>query len=128
MRIIKIEEIVQKFSLEVLSGQDQLHRVIKKSRVRRPGLEFMDKFDFIATEYIQILGKNEINYLHTLSFEECKVRIANIVQYDPPCIIITSQQEEPLGLIQYCAEEKIPVLRTPDSMSELIAKLDAYVV
>ena len=128
MRTITIEEIVNTFSLEVLSGQDQLHRIIKKSKVRRPGLEFMDKFDFIATEHVQILGKNEVNYLHTLTFEECKLRIANIVQYAPPCIIITSQQEEPLGLIQYCTEEKIPVLRTRDSTSELSAKLDAYVV
>ena len=128
MRTITIEEISHTFSLEVLSGHDQLHRIIKKSKVRRPGLEFMDKFDFIATEHIQILGKNEVNYLHTLTFEECKLRIANIVQYAPPCIIITSQQEEPLGLIQYCTEEKIPVLRTRDSTSELSAKLDAYVV
>jgi len=123
-----IEEIVNKFSLEVLSGRDQLQRIIKKSKVRRPGLEFMDKFDFITREYIQVLGKNEINYLHTLTIEECKLRIGNIVQYAPPCIIITSQQEEPLGLIQYCTEEKIPVLRTPDSTSELSAKLDAYVI
>ncbi|MEK4405444.1 HPr kinase/phosphorylase [Sporosarcina sp. resist] len=128
MKTITIEEIVNTFSLEVLSGHDQLHRIIKKSKVRRPGLEFMDIFDFIAKEHIQILGKNEVNYLHTLTFEECKLRIANIVQYAPPCIIITSQQEEPLGLIQYCTEEKIPVLRTRDSTSELSAKLDAYVV
>lgn len=128
MKTITIEEIVNTFSLEVLSGRDQLHRIIKKSKVRRPGLEFMDIFDFIAKEHIQILGKNEVNYLHTLTFEECKLRIANIVQYAPPCIIITSQQEEPLGLIQYCTEEKIPVLRTRDSTSELSAKLDAYVV
>ncbi len=128
MKNITIEEIINKFSLEVLSGHDQLHRIIKKSKVRRPGLEFMDKFDFIATEHVQILGKNEVNYLHTLTIEECKLRIANIVQYAPPCIIITSQQEEPLGLIQYCTEEKIPVLRTRDSTSELSAKLDAYVV
>lgn len=128
MKIITIEEIIKRFAFEVLSGHDQLHRVIKRTKVRRPGLEFMDKFDFIATEYIQILGKNEINYLHTLTFEECQLRIANIVQYAPPCIIITSQQEEPLGLIEYCKAEKIPVLRTRDSMSELTAKLNAYVV
>ncbi|MDI2589343.1 HPr(Ser) kinase/phosphatase [Psychrobacillus sp. NEAU-3TGS] len=128
MKIITVENIVRTFSFDVLTGQDQLHRVLKKSKVRRPGLEFMDKFDFIATEHVQILGKNEINYLHTLSDQECKLRIGNIVQYDPPCIIITSNQDEPLGLIQYCVEKKIPVLRTQDSTSEVSAKLDAYVV
>ena len=127
MKII-VENIVRTFSFDVLTGIDQLHRILKKSKVRRPGLEFMDKFDFIATEHVQILGKNEINYLHTLSEEECKLRIGNIVQYDPPCIIITSNQEEPLGLIHYCVEKKIPVLRTHDSTSEVSAKLDAYAV
>lgn len=128
MKIITVENIVRTFSFNVLTGLDQLHRVLKKSKVRRPGLEFMDKFDFIANEHVQILGKNEINYLHTLSEKECKLRIGNIVQYDPPCIIITSNQEEPLGLIHYCVEKKIPVLRTKDSTSEVSAKLDAYVV
>ncbi|QFF98431.1 HPr kinase/phosphorylase [Psychrobacillus glaciei] len=128
MKIVTVEDIVRRFSFEVLTGQDQLARELKKTKVRRPGLEFMDKFDFIATEYVQILGKNEINYLHTLTEGECKLRIGNIVQYDPPCIVITSNQEEPLGLIDYCVEKKIPVLRTYDRMSEVCEKLDAFVV
>lgn len=128
MQVITVGDIVKRFSFEVLTGEDQFHRELKKSKVRRPGLEFMDKFDFIATEHVQILGTNEINYLHTLTEEECKLRIGNIVQYAPPCIIITSNQEEPLGLIQFCVEEKIPVLRTPESMSEVVAKLDAFVI
>lgn len=128
MQIITVKNIVERFSFDVLTGSDHLYRVLKKSKVRRPGLEFMAKFDFIANEHVLILGKNEINYLHTLSDEECKLRIGNIVQYDPPCIIITSNQPEPLGLIQYCVEEKIPVLRTRDSTSEISAKLDAYAI
>lgn len=128
MKALTIEELVTKFSLEVLTGQDQLHKTIMKTETRRPGLEFIDDFDFIGTEHIQILGKNEINYLHTLSDEECKVRIGNIVQYNPPCIIITWQQEEPVGLLDYCAEANIPVLRTRESTSVFNPKLDAYLV
>ncbi|QUG41029.1 HPr kinase/phosphorylase [Psychrobacillus sp. INOP01] len=128
MKSLMVTDLVNRFSLEVLSGHNQCHRVLKKTKVRRPGLEFMDKFDFIATEHVQILGKNEINYLHTLQEEECKLRIGNIIKYDPPCIVITSNQEEPPGLIQYCVENDIPLLRTPDSTSEVSAKLDAFVV
>ncbi|MCZ8532845.1 Hpr(Ser) kinase/phosphatase [Paenisporosarcina quisquiliarum] len=128
MKNLMVTDLVNRFSLEVLSGHDQCHRVLKKTKVRRPGLEFMDKFDFIATEHVQILGKNEISYLHTLQEEECKLRIGNIIKYDPPCIIITSNQEEPPGLIQYCVENEIPLLRTFDSTSEVSAKLDAFVV
>ncbi|MEK4083492.1 HPr(Ser) kinase/phosphatase [Psychrobacillus sp. FSL K6-1415] len=128
MKNLMVTDLVNRFSLEVLSGHDQCHRVLKKTKVRRPGLEFMDKFDFIATEHVQILGKNEISYLHTLQEVECKLRIGNIIKYDPPCIIITSNQEEPPGLIQYCVENEIPLLRTFDSTSEVSAKLDAFVV
>jgi HPr kinase/phosphorylase len=128
MKNLMVTDLVNRFSLEVLSGHDQCHRVLRKTKVRRPGLEFMDKFDFIATEHVQILGKNEISYLHTLQEEECKLRIGNIIKYDPPCIIITSNQEEPPGLIQYCVENEIPLLRTFDSTSEVSAKLDAFVV
>ena len=128
LKTLTVKDIVQRFSFEVLTGYDYLNRCIKQSKVRRPGLEFMDKFEFIATEHVQILGKNEINYLHTLSEEESKLRIGNIVKYDPPCIIITSNQEEPIGLIHYCVEQKIPVLRTNDSTSEVSAKVDAFVI
>ncbi|WP_342512023.1 HPr(Ser) kinase/phosphatase [Sporosarcina sp. FSL K6-1522] len=128
MKSITVEALMTKFSLEVLTGQDQLHRIILKSETRRPGLEFIDDFAFIGMEHIQILGKNEINYLHTLSDEECKMRIGNIVKYNPPCIIITWQQEEPVGLLQYCAEEGIPVLRTREATSIFNPKLDAYLV
>lgn len=128
MEKITVKDIVRRFSFELLAGEDQLHREVKHSKVRRPGLEFMGMFDFITPEYIHILGKNEINYLYTLDEEECKLRIGNIISYNPPCIIITSHQKEPNGLVQYCIENGIPVLRTNDSTSEVSAKLDAFVI
>lgn len=128
MKQLTVQDIVQAFSFEVLSGAGQLMRPLTKTKVRRPGLEFMDDFEFIARGHIQILGKNEVNYLHTLTDEECKQRIANLVTYDPPCILITSNQDQPFGLQTYCTENRIPVLRTPDSMSVASAKLDAYVI
>lgn len=128
MKSMTIEDVVNKFSLEVLTGLDQLHQAITKTELRRPGLEFIDDFEFIATEHVQILGKNEINYLQTLNDEECKIRIGNIIKYNPPCIIITWQQEEPTGLLQYCKEKRIPVLRTRESTSVFSPKLDAYLV
>lgn len=67
MKQLTVQDVVNQFSFEILSGTDELSRPLKKTKVRRPGLEFMDTFDFIAKGHIQILGKNEVNYLHTLS-------------------------------------------------------------
>ncbi|WP_432355421.1 HPr(Ser) kinase/phosphatase [Sporosarcina sp. A2] len=128
MKQLAVENIVNQFSFEILSGSGHLNRPLKKTKVRRPGLEFMDTFDFIAKGHIQILGKNEVNYLHTLTDEECKQRISNLVEYDPPCILITSNQEQPFGLHTFCTENGIPVLRTPDTMGVASSKLDAFVI
>ncbi|MET3575204.1 HPr(Ser) kinase/phosphatase [Bhargavaea ullalensis] len=127
-KTVTVKQISDAFSLEVLAGKKELHRTIDKAQVRRPGLEFLNHFDFIATGHVQILGRNEISYLHTLDDKEARHRIGNMVTYDPPCVIITSNQEEPDGLLTYCGEARIPVLRTPDSMTEFVQKLNGFLV
>ncbi len=126
VKSITVEKLVRKFSLEALVGGNQLHRTITRSRTHRPGLEFIGYFDFFPMKRVQILGQKEINYLHKLSHDERRLRIGNIVKYHPPCFIVTTGQEGLRYLTQYCAEEGIPLLRTDESTSEFIAKLDAY--
>lgn len=126
MKSITVEYLVRKFSLEVLAGENQLHRTITRARTHRPGLEFIGYFDFFPMKRVQILGQKEINYLHKLSHDERRLRIGNIVKYRPPCFIVTAKQEGLMYLTQYCTEEGIPLLRTHEHTSEFIAQLDAY--
>lgn len=127
---ITVEDLVRKFSLKVLAGEDQLQKPITQPRAHRPGLEFVGHFDFFPTEGVQILGKKEVNYLHKLSKEERKIRIGNIVHYHPPCFIVTAEEEGLTYLTHHCIEEGIPLLITqrPETTSEFITKLDAYMV
>ncbi|MCF3943589.1 HPr(Ser) kinase/phosphatase [Oceanobacillus alkalisoli] len=126
MKTISVERISKELSLEILAGADSLDRKVSKNKSHRPGLEFIGYFDFFPTERVQVLGLTEINYLKSLSVEERKQRIGNIVNYHPPCFIVTRGQEELTYLEQYCNQENIPLLRTNDSTYEFIAKLDAY--
>jgi HPr kinase/phosphorylase len=130
VKILTVENLVQKFSLKVLTGENQLHQTIKQPRSHRPGLEFVGHFDFFPTERVQILGSKEITYLHKLSIEERQLRIGNIVKYHPPCFIVTAGEEGLTYLTHYCEEEGIPLLCTnePQTTSEFIMKLDAYMV
>ncbi|MGM0878156.1 MAG: HPr(Ser) kinase/phosphatase [Bacillota bacterium] len=130
MKSLTVENLVRKFSLKVLVGENQLQQTITQSRAHRPGLEFVGHFDFFPTERVQILGKKEINYLHKLSKDERQLRIGNIVKYHPPCFIVTAGEEGLTYLTQYCVEEGIPLLCTnePETTSEFITKLDAYMV
>lgn len=130
MKILTVEDLVRKFSLKVLTGENKLKQQIKQSRSHRPGLEFVGHFDFFPTERVQILGRKEITYLHKLSIEERQMRIGNIVKYHPPCFIVTAVQEGLTYLTQYCLEEGIPLLCTnePQPTSEFITNLDDYML
>ncbi|MGJ7911067.1 HPr(Ser) kinase/phosphatase [Neobacillus sp. LXY-1] len=130
MKHITVENLVRRFSLKVVAGENQLQKQITQSRVHRPGLEFVGHFDFFPMERVQILGKKEITYLHKLSKEERKIRIGNIVHYHPPCFIVTAGEEGLTYLTHHCIEQGIPLLLTnkPEVTSEFITKLDAYLV
>lgn len=126
---VTIEKIVNRFKLKVIVGDHELlQRTVTNSKVHRPGLEFVGFFEFFPMERVQVLGRKEIKYLGTLSIEERKLRIGNIVKYHPPCFIVTSGQEDLVYLTQYCIEEGIPLFVTEDRATEFIIKLDAYLM
>ncbi|MBW7456444.1 HPr(Ser) kinase/phosphatase [Paenibacillus sepulcri] len=128
MKSVAVKCLIDLFKLEVLTGEEQLGRLITRSRAHRPGLEFVGYFDFFPMEHVQVLGRKEINYLHKLTEEERNLHVGNIVKYHPPCFIVTSGQEGLKYLMKYCQQEGIPLLRTAEPTTEFITKLDAYLI
>ena len=126
VKMITVSELIAPLELEVIAGEGNLNREITKSRVHRPGLEFVGFFDYFPQHRIQILGRKEITYLHRLSEEERNLHIGNVVKYHPPCFIVTSGQEGLKYLIKYCEEEGIPLLRTPENTTLFIGKLNHF--
>lgn len=128
MKTVTVQSIRDKFQLEVLAGASRMDRSITRSRVHRPGLEFVGYFDFFPMERVQVLGRKEITYLLTQSTEERMLHIGNIVKYHPPCFIVTTNQQEIPYLTLFCDQEGIPLLRTADTTTEFITKLDGYLM
>ncbi|MFC7680230.1 HPr(Ser) kinase/phosphatase [Paenibacillus sp. GCM10028914] len=128
MKLITVQNIKDKFHLELLAGANRLDRVITRPQTHRPGLEFVGYFDFFPMERVQVLGRKEINYLLTLSVEDRQLHIGNIVKYHPPCFIVTSGQQEIPYLTMFCDQEGIPLLRTTEKASDFIPKLDSFLV
>jgi HPr kinase/phosphorylase len=126
MKSITVRQLVDTFKLEVLTGDDELAQPITKSKAHRPGLEFVGYFEYFPMERVQVLGKKEITYLLRLSEEERNFHIGNIVKYHPPCFIVTRNQEDLKYLMIYCAQEGIPLLRTPEATTSFIEKVDSY--
>lgn len=128
MKEIAVAELVRRFNLEVLVGSEHLDRTITRSKAHRPGLEFAGYYDFFPMNRVQVLGRKEINYLHTLSEDERNLHIGNVVKYHPPCFIVTAGQDGLKYLKKYCEQESIPLLRTMETTTEFIGKLDHYLM
>ena len=126
MKSITVQDLVNAFKLEILTGEEHLSRTIAKSKTHRPGLEFVGYFEYFPMERVQILGLKEITYLLRLTEEERNLHIGNIVKYHPPCFIVTRNQQDLKYLMIYCAQEGIPLLRTGDETTPFIEKLDSY--
>lgn len=126
MNSITVKQFADKFSLELLAGKGDLSGLITKPRAYRPGLEFVGYFDFFPQEHVQILGRKEITYLHTLSEEERIQRISNIVKYHPPCFVVTRNLEGLKYLKKYCDQESIPLFRTSEPTSKFLELVDTY--
>ncbi|GIN70001.1 HPr kinase/phosphorylase [Bacillus sp. J14TS2] len=126
MESITVEHLVRRFSLAVLAGASQLNRPVTKPKTHCPGLEFIGFFDFFPMEQVQILSEKEVTYLHSLTQEERKLRIGNVVKYHPPCFIVTDQLDGLKYLKRFCDQEGIPLLRTPESAPEFVAKIDSF--
>lgn len=126
--VIKVKEIVDAFKLEVLAGEEVLDRLVSKSTSRRPGLEFMGFLDYLPMGHVQVLGENEIHFLHTLERKERTERIKNLVSYDPPAMVVTDDQSGLERLTKDCEEHGVPLLRSQSSNYEFIGKIDAFLI
>jgi HPr kinase/phosphorylase len=126
MKTVTVQDLVDRFCMEVLAGRGELHRKIPKPKTNRPGLEFVGYFDFFSQAHVQVLGSKEINYLHTLSEEERNHRIGNIVKYHPPCFVVTRNLDGLKYLMKYCEEEGIPLLRTHEPTAKILDLMDTY--
>lgn len=128
MKKIKVEEIAKSLKLEVLAGDNGLSRDVIYDDIHRPGLAFTGFVDHFPHERVQLLGRQEITYLHSLSQSERDQRIGAVVALHPPCFIVTRGQEELPYFEKHCSQQNIPLLRTPEKTTKFIAKLNNLLV
>ncbi len=126
MKTIFVKDLVDKFQLEVLAGEVGLDRAITEDDIHRPGLEFTGFIEYFPHNRIQLLGRQEVDYLHSLTHEERDERIGNVVRLHPPCFIITRGQEELTYFQKHCSEQGIPLLRTSQKTTKFITKVNNF--
>ena len=123
-------DLVRALKLDILVKSKTPTLNIETPEVNRPGLQLAGYWDYFAYERPQLLGKAETSYLEMLPCEERQARIAKLLSFDLPCVIICRHLECFPEMLTIAQERGIPIYRTDQSTTKaqiaLISFLNNY--
>ncbi|PIC69507.1 HPr kinase/phosphorylase [Sporosarcina sp. P18a] len=125
---LTVEDIMNRFGLELIAGHAGIHKQILMSDISRPGLEMAGYFDYYPAERVQLIGRKEMSFLETLSAITRRKRLERLCSDDTPAFIIAHGEEGPKELSQLAEEKNIPVLRTDYKTTQFSGMLTNYLV
>ena len=102
-----------KLKLELITGGDGLHRLIREGSINRPALALTGFFKYFANKRIQVLGAAEMTYLKPLSQRQQVEIFQEMVRKHIPAIVLTRNYHATHPLLAVAEEMKLPVFRTP---------------
>jgi HPr kinase/phosphorylase len=123
---IPLKKLAEEFSLEkivVPANFDDI--LIDTPEVSRPGLALSGFFEIFDADRIQILGNAECRYLSGLSDEERNSKIKNYINAKPIAVLFTSSNPIFEEFITYATEVGVPILRTKEKTSPIMASMIA---
>lgn len=123
---VRTKDILDKFNLELISGEEGINRPITTSDISRPGIEMAGYFKFYPAERIQLLGKTELSFYHELTDREKSSRMEKLCTDITPAIIVTRGLEVPPELLEASERESVPVLRTTMKTTRFSSQLTNF--
>ena len=87
---LKISDFVEALNLEVLhKGSDYDSAALTITDVNRPGLQFLNFYDYFDPRRLQVIGKAETMYLTGFTGEQRRKSFDSLFQYNIPALVIT---------------------------------------
>ncbi|MBU8880939.1 HPr(Ser) kinase/phosphatase [Bacillus sp. FJAT-29790] len=126
MAKVRTKDILEKFDLELVSGEDGINRPIITSDISRPGIELAGFFDYYPAERIQLIGKTELTFTEKLNDIDRQIRLERLCSDITPGIIITRGLEVPYELIEASEREAVPVIRTKQKTTRFSSLLTNF--
>jgi HPr kinase/phosphorylase len=123
---VKVNDIIEEFSLETVTGAEGIDNIITVSEIKRPGIELAGFWEHFVSERVQLLGNTELSFINELSQSLKRQRIKTFMSYNLKCVIITRDLEIPDILMKEAEKNKIPLLRTPAATTRFISKLTTF--
>ena len=126
MAKVRTQDMLERFRIELLAGEEGIHREISMSEVSRPGIELTGYFKYYAKDRIQLLGKTELSYFAELTKEQKKDRAYRLCTDITPGILITRGMDAPEELVEACNQSGVPLMRSPYKTSRVISRITNF--
>jgi len=130
MAAILVKELLKEkdahLDLHVVAGKEGLNRKITSWEVHRLGLALSGEVDILPSGQLQILDREELDYLKKLDSKERATVLRGIFSKGIPCFIVTNNFDPPQGFIKMAQKAKIPILRTQISASTFVNRLSPF--
>ena len=106
------ESYRDKLKLELISGGEGRHRLIKEGSINRPSLALTGFFKYFANKRIQVLGAAEMTFFKTLSHDTQILILNEMVDRSIPCLVLTRNFHPTPAMELISRERKLPIFRT----------------
>ncbi len=124
---VPLSAIIKETTLEIIHMPcDPETRLISSSDVNRPGLALSGYLDFFDSDRLQVLGKNEHSFLENLPHDLRASHVDELVNTNPPAIIVARDLTIFPELQESCEKRGVPLLRSKESTSSLMAALIGF--
>ena len=123
---VTTRDVMKKFDLQLVSGQEGIGRYITTSDISRPGLEMAGYFTHYPANRVQLLGKTELSFFELLPEVDRRDRMMQLCSQNTPAIIISRGLEVPPELIAASNENHVPVLKTKLTTTRFSSRLTNF--
>lgn len=103
----------EKLRMELITGEQGLHRLIREGSINRPSLALTGFFRYFANKRIQVLGAAEMTYLKTLTHARQVEILSEMAERQVPCLVLTRNFNPTPAMLALAQEKKLPIFRTP---------------
>ncbi len=123
---VELYKIAEEFHLEwIVQPANYKSIQIDTPEVNRPGLPLAGFFDAFEQERIQLIGKAEKKYLSSVEPSTKRVKLQFLVEARPVAILYTTGLDVDEALVERATMLGVPVLRTEQKTSHIMAGLIA---
>ncbi len=121
---VALSKLVEEMNLTIIhKATDYGEKLITTADVNRPGLQLTGFYDYFDPERIQVIGKVEDTYLHSLTNEQRSACFEQLLSRKISCIIFCRGIEVMPECLEMAEKYDISVLRTEEITTEFVARL-----